>query len=98
MQRDRPHQTDWFPEGALFQDSTGPFVDIGSGRGHDFVALVAKYPDRDVALIVQDLESVIEDGEKRYGRTVFEIHKVFEPQTVCIICTNSYMISQILNV
>jgi hypothetical protein len=98
IQRDHPHQTDWFPEGALFQDTTGPFMDVGSGRGHDFVALIAKYPDRDVVLIVQDLESVIEDGEKRDGRIVFEVHKFFEPQPVCIICTNSCIIGQILNV
>ena len=82
MQRDRPHWTEWFPEDVLFQDTSGPFVDVGGGRGHDFGALAAKYPNRDMQLIVQDLESVVEAGEKRDKRITFEVHNFFEQQPV----------------
>lgn len=90
MQKDRQHWTTWFPENVLFAGSTGPFVDVGGGRGHDFNALATKYPDRDMKLIIQDLERVIADGDQQRSRSgekldtriSFLAHDFFEPQPI----------------
>lgn len=90
MQKDRPHWTEWFPENALFRNGSATFVDIGGGLGHDVTALAAKFPDKDIRLIVQDLESVIQDGENSqskvegglHKRISFTVHDFFKQQPV----------------
>ncbi|KAF2722516.1 S-adenosyl-L-methionine-dependent methyltransferase [Polychaeton citri CBS 116435] len=97
MQRDRPHWSEWFPADALFGRSAETasseqvfFVDVGGGRGHDITALAKKYEGKSVRMVLQDLPSVIEEGEevrKRDGKSLdsriaLSTQDFFQPQVV----------------
>lgn len=92
VQLERPHWTQWFPAEALFgpKPRGAVFVDVGGGRGHDLFALAATYPTSDVRFVLQDLPSVIEEGQSRRlqdgvnldPRISLSTHNFFEPQPI----------------
>jgi hypothetical protein len=67
MPADRSHWIEWLPEDVVFKpeehDSLPVFVDVGGGRGHDLSALARWCPGRRARLILEDLPSVIQEGD-----------------------------------
>jgi len=94
LQRERPHWTEWFPADALYPNEQHKghdrfrFIDVGGGRGHDLLALAAKYPAHDVRFVLQDQSSVIDEvieeqqrnGTELDSRVELSKHSFFEPQ------------------
>lgn len=86
IQRDRLNWSAWFPEDALFAAGTGEvfMVDVGGGLAHDLMGLAARYPDRRMRLVVEDLPSVIAETkqEKLDERIEMVEHDFFTKQPV----------------
>jgi hypothetical protein len=89
IQRDRLNWSEWFPADVLFpkgsESSDVPFmVDVGGGLGHDLSAMAARYPDKTIRLIVEDLPSVIAETkeEKLDSRIELVEHDFFKPNPV----------------
>ena len=59
-------------------------VDVGGGLGQDVRTIAARYPDRKMRLVLQDLPEVISEArtESLDSRIEFSEHDFFKPQPI----------------
>ena len=91
IQQDRLNWSEWFPTDALFGESGTEssedsifMVDVGGGYGHDLAGMAARYPNRKIRLVNQDLPNVISEAkeQKLDHRIEHSEHDFFKPQPI----------------